>query len=336
MNSGSLNIEAIHQILAEHSPPWARRIGISLGLYAAGFPPPAAEQECVPLPGAFSGSIDAAWICASDAPGDARELIAYLDALAPGGALFLETDPERGVTRRELREAATGLGLDLLRAAPASRFARVDSAREIVHLEKRPRSDGRGGRSKRISLIVVDQAGQERGARVLEWRDFLRAQRLIGSVEIVIVEDGPEDVLPRADLKSLELDDACVIASHYRRFGPALSLSTALTFARGDLILIDADQRAPCDELYALFDASRSLAGLDRPMTLAGAGVQSALLSGAVQDRAPDLNFYLLNREARERSRGVRLGDSADIAGDFLRALLHNGAGVRRIPIRVR
>lgn len=336
MNSGSLSIEAIHQILAEHSPPWTRRIGISLGLYAAGFPPPAAEQECVPLPGAFSGSIDAAWISASDAPGDARELIAYLDALAPGGALFLETDPERGVTRRELREAAAGLGLDLLRAAKASQYAPVNSAREIVHLEKRPRSDGRGGRSKRISILALDRAGADRSARLLEWRDFLRAERLAGSAELVLVEDGPADVLPRAELKSLELDDACWIASHYRRFGPALSLNTALTFARGDLFLIDADPRAPCDELYALYDASRAFAGLDRPMALAAAGVRSAALSGAVQGRVPELNFYLLNREARERARGVRLRDSGDIAADFLRALARRGTGVQRIFIRLR
>lgn len=336
MNSGSLNIEAIHQILAEHAPPWTRRIGISLGLYAAGFPPPAGEQECVPLPGAFSGSIDAAWISAGDAPGDARELIAYLDALAPGGALFLETDPERGVTRRELREAAAGLGLDLLRAAPASRFARVDSPREIVHLEKRPRSDGRTARSKRISILVLDQPGVDRAARLLEWRDFLRAERLAGSTELVVVEDGPADSLPRAELKSLELDDACLIASHYRPFGPAVSLSTALTFARGDLYLIDADSRAPCDEFYALYDASRTFAGLDKPTALAAAGVQSAVLSGAIQGRVPRMNFYLLNREARERARGLRLRDSPDIAGEFLRALTHNGAGVQRVFIRLR
>ncbi|MBX7059107.1 MAG: hypothetical protein K1X75_13655 [Leptospirales bacterium] len=290
----------IRQILEAVMPAWTVRIGLSLSAPFRDFEPWSRYQEATLLSGAATGSIDAAFVAAEDAPQSARELIELLEPIASGGVAVMDW-ADRAAPSDELDRAAGSMGMRLESWTTPGRLGVADASvrkRRLAILRKAMRSGGRALSGRKIQIALLLPAA-ERALRMQHWRSLIYSYALQESVQLILVENGVDDAAPAHEAAQLDEANLLIVVRHWRSVSPAAALHSAAAFSDADALMLDGDAWLCVDEVFPLYASMLAELRSERP--------QAALAMAALHDpsSARFLGYrppgsYLINRACRE------------------------------------
>ncbi len=197
---------------------------------------------------------DVIFLSSTSIPDLAHDFIPLFNALAPGGSIILELGTKSYWKHKQISRLASSMGakLKFFAAVQQKPDSKLKHTIAVLQKESLPTA------SKKVSVVIPIytsiQDKKESTLRVLDWLCFLRDADLLAFVELVVVFDGMQDLLPNwNEYEGLEAEYGFQILRHYRPFGPTECMRSGFYFARGRYILWDHHPIA-CNELLCLLD----------------------------------------------------------------------------------
>ena len=312
-------------LIREFTPPWARSISYSANweeaistFFSNSVPSVDSEEAMKPLTSSeirpqtnkFSYAqfrdtsliqYDALYLSGEDIPKDVKDFILIFRRLSPGAIVVLEWQ-NKGWRRRELSRIFESVGGKLLYFGSANVYLkkRNNYNREIVVFQ----NELPPTHKKKASIIVPINSPIKGKSRVFEWICFIDEMHLSSSVELVLVFDGIEDILPAwKECEDLEKEGGLQMIRHYRSFGLGECLRSALYFSVAKVSLWD-NYHFACPEFFAIFNKYLENGleyTLKSPLGIFASAIKSDYKGGSLfANKSNDsfVDYFILNKLA--------------------------------------
>ncbi len=275
--------------------------------------------------------VDAFLLVAADLPQSTQEFVALLGRLSPGGVAVMEIEPGQW-RRSQLKDIAASMSAQLRFCGATERlteqFNLPDCTTKFTAVIEK---DSLPPNKKRLTIVLPVLSDREDYPRIREWLECLHLYELFANMELVLIFDGIDDLLPawkEHPLPETE-EEGLQTIRHYRSFGKDEALLTALSFSRSKLILWDGDREIPCREVFALME---TLIGQESHKPLATISSAIPQERGWKKKLSFQNSFVLFNRPVAELLVGQSYIQRTKLLEGGWKKLKQNGAKVRFLP----